>query len=188
MNAVIDGIAGEDQSDRWDVKARRIIRVRMPYSHNDQFASFQIDLIALQRIRDGYHVWNLIWEQLAPSVIQFLRRDLKLHFRDDLRRRQRLKVRESVLQNLYSEKMIAMCVSDVNCLQCLSARDNRVCQTFGLIHRKEGIDENRVVLSVDQRRRIGDPHQGLLTGRHFTVEAGTRGGKHLVAQRGCLTL
>src|SRR6267378_6838581 len=128
MNAVVDGIAGEDQTDRWDVKARRIIRVRMPYSHNDQFASFQIDLIAFQRIRDGNHVWNLIWEQLAPSVIQFLRRDLKLHFRDNLGRRQRLHVRESVLQNPQSEKMVSMGVRDVNGLQRLSARAKGICK------------------------------------------------------------
>ena len=44
MDAVVDGVAGEDQSDRWDVKARRIIRVGVPYSHNDEFVSFQIDL------------------------------------------------------------------------------------------------------------------------------------------------
>jgi hypothetical protein len=69
MNAVIDGIAGDDQSDRWNVKARRIISVGMPYSYNDQFASFQIDLIAFQRVRDGNRVWNLIREQLAPSAV-----------------------------------------------------------------------------------------------------------------------
>src|SRR3982074_1568378 len=35
MNAVIDGIAGDDQSDGWNVKTRRIISVGMPDSYND---------------------------------------------------------------------------------------------------------------------------------------------------------
>ena len=86
----------------------------MPDSYNNQFASFQINLVACQRIRDRNDVRNLIWEQLAPSAIQFFRRDLKLHFGDDLRRRQRFHVRESVLQNLYPEKMIAVSMRNIN--------------------------------------------------------------------------
>ena len=35
MNAVIDGIAGDDQFDGWNVKTRRIISVGMPDSYND---------------------------------------------------------------------------------------------------------------------------------------------------------
>jgi hypothetical protein len=52
MNAVVDGIAGGNQSDGWDVKARRIVGVRMTDVYDDQLVSFQIDLIALQRIGD----------------------------------------------------------------------------------------------------------------------------------------
>src|SRR3954469_3061026 len=117
----------------------------MPDSYNNQFASFQINLVAFQRIRDRNDVRNLIWEQLAPSAIQFFWRDLKFHFSDDLRCRQGLHAGESVLQNLYPEKMIAMCMSDINCLQRLSAFNNGVCQTVALLHSKEGINEYRVL-------------------------------------------
>src|SRR2546423_10070970 len=113
----------------------------MPDSYNNQFASFQINLVAFQRIRDRNDVRNLIREQLAPSAIQFFRRDLKLHFSDDLRCRQCFHVRKSVLQNLYSEKVIAMCMSDINRLQRLSACNNGVRQTIALLQRKEGIYE-----------------------------------------------
>jgi hypothetical protein len=46
MNAIIDGIAGDHQSDGWHMKTSRIVSVRMSDSYDDQFASFQIDLIA----------------------------------------------------------------------------------------------------------------------------------------------
>src|SRR3984893_2621170 len=161
MNAVIDGIAGGNQSNGWDVKARRIVGVCMTDFDYDQLVSFQVDLIALQRIGDRNDIRNLIWEQLTPSVIQFFRRDLKLHSGHDRGCCQCLRTRKSILQNFYSEEMIAVGMSDIDCLQRLSARNNGVCQTVALLHRKEGIYEYRVLLSVDQRRRIGHPHQGL---------------------------
>jgi hypothetical protein len=48
----IGGIAGGNQSDGWDVKARRIIGVCMTDLDYDQLVSFQVDLIALHRIGD----------------------------------------------------------------------------------------------------------------------------------------
>jgi hypothetical protein len=82
MNAVVDGIAGGNQSDGWDVKTRRIVSVRMTDVDDDQLVSFQVDLIALQRIDDRNGIRNLIWEELTPSAIQFFRRDLQLNSGD----------------------------------------------------------------------------------------------------------
>ena len=77
---------------------------------------------------------------------------------------------------------------DINCLQRLSCRNNRVSQAVALLHREEGIHKHGVLLAVDQCRRIGHPHQRFLAGRHITVEAGTGGGKHLVSQRRLLAI
>src|ERR1700733_9734801 len=75
VNAVIDNVASDYQSDGRDVKTRRIVGVCMTDSDNDQFVSFQINLIAFQRIRDGNNVWKA-WKLLTAIV----RRDLKPHF------------------------------------------------------------------------------------------------------------
>src|SRR6202035_1491018 len=112
MNAVIDGIAGGNQSNGWDVKARRIIGVCMTDFDHDQLVSFQVDLIALQRIGDRNDIRNFIWETLTPSAIQFFRRDLPLHSGDSRGCGQWFRARKSILQNFYPEEMIAMRMSD----------------------------------------------------------------------------
>src|SRR6516162_8277927 len=188
VNAVIDGIAGGNQSNGWDVKARRIIGVCMADLDDDQLVSFQIELIALQRIGDRNDIGNLIREKLTPPAIHFFRRDLQLHFGDYRGCGQCFRARKSVLQNFYPEEMIAMGMSDIDCLQRLSARNNGVCQAVGLLHGEEGIHQHRVPLSIDQSRRIGDPRQGLLAGRHIAVQARASDRKHLVLQRRRLTL
>ena len=53
---------------------------------------------------------------------------------------------------------------------------------IALLDRKEGIYEYRVLFSVDQRRRVGDPHQGFLARRHIAVQPRASDGKHLVPQ------
>jgi hypothetical protein len=98
VNAVLDNVASDYQSEGRDVKTRRIVGVCMTDSDNDQFVSFQINLIAFQRIRDGNNVWKA-WK-LLTAIVQFFRRDLKPHFRNDLPCRQCLRVWEAILQNL----------------------------------------------------------------------------------------
>src|SRR5205807_5846098 len=103
--------------DGWNVKACRIIGVCMTDSDYDQLVSFQVDFIALQRIGDRNDIRNLIWEKLTPSAIQFFRRDLQLHSGAYRGCGQCFRVRKSVLQNFYPEEMIAMGMSDIDCLQ-----------------------------------------------------------------------
>jgi hypothetical protein len=93
----------------------------MPHSDNGQFVAFQIDFVALQRSRDGDDVRNLVWEQLAPSPVQFFRRDLKLHSCDDLGCGQRFRVRKSILQDFYAKEVVPMRMGHVNRFQRLSA-------------------------------------------------------------------
>src|SRR3979409_190369 len=107
-------MAGDDQSDGWDVKARRIIGVCMTDLDYDQLVSFQVDLTALQWIGNRNDVRNLIWEKLTPSAIQFFRRDLQLHSGDYRGRGQCFRARKSILQNFYPEEMIAMGMGDID--------------------------------------------------------------------------
>src|SRR5439155_6087184 len=139
MNAVIDGIAGDDQSDGWDVKARCIISVCMSDLDYDQLVSFQVDLIALQRTGNRNDIPNLIWEKFTPSAIHSFGRDLQLHSGDYRTCGQCFRGWKSILQNFYPEEMIAMGMSDINCLQRLSARNDSIRQTVGLLHGEEGI-------------------------------------------------
>src|SRR6478672_525051 len=129
---------------------------------DDQLLPFQLDLIALKRFGDRNNIRYLIWEKLAPPAIQSFRRDLQLHSGHYRGRGQRFRVRKSIQQNFYPEEMIAVGMGDIDCLQRLSARNNGIRQPIALRHRKEGVYEYRVLLSVDERRRIGHPHQGLL--------------------------
>src|ERR1700722_20088765 len=98
MNAVVDDVASDDQSDGRDVKKGRIVGVCLTGSDNDQFVSFQFNFIAFQRIRDRNNVWKA--RKLLTPIVQSFRGDLKPHFRNNLACRKCLHVWEAILQNL----------------------------------------------------------------------------------------
>src|SRR4029077_1793018 len=91
-------------------------------------------------------------------------------------------MREMFQQWCEAEKMIAMCVGDVNCSEVLAARDDPVQQSLRLLDREKSVHEDGIPLAADERRRICHPHQLFLAGRQITSKARAPYGEHIPAQ------
>src|ERR1700720_4431068 len=93
-------------------------------------------------------------------------------------------MRKTLQQWCEAEKMIAMCVGDVNCGEVLAARDDPVQQSLRLLDREKGVDEDSVSAAVDERRRICYPHQLFLAGWQITSKTRAFNCEHIPAQVG----
>ncbi len=52
MNAVVDGVPANDQSDRRDVQTRRVGRIGPPGIHRYKLVPFQLQFIVFERLGD----------------------------------------------------------------------------------------------------------------------------------------
>src|SRR5467141_3879429 len=93
-------------------------------------------------------------------------------------------MRKTFQQWCEAEKMIAMCVGDVNCGEVLAARDDPVQQSLRLLDREKGVDEDSVSVAMDERRRICHPHQLFLAGWRITSKTRAPYCEHIPAQAG----
>src|SRR5258708_21512164 len=93
-------------------------------------------------------------------------------------------MRKTLQQLCEAEKMIAMCVGDVNCGEVLAARDDPVQQSLRLLDREKGVYKDSVSAAVDERRRICHPHQLFLAGWQITSKARAPYCEHIPAQAG----
>src|SRR6476660_6176802 len=93
-------------------------------------------------------------------------------------------MRETLQQWREAEKMIAMCVGDVNCGEVLAACDGPVQQSLRLLRREKSVHEDSVSFAVDERRRICHPHQLFLPGWQITSKARAPYCEHIPAQAG----
>src|ERR1700731_992819 len=93
-------------------------------------------------------------------------------------------MRETLQQWREAEKMIAMCVGDVNCGKVLAARDDPVQQSLRLLRCEKSVHEDSVSLAVDERRRICDPHQLFFAGWQITSKTGAPYCEYIPAQAG----
>src|SRR5882762_1862186 len=93
-------------------------------------------------------------------------------------------MREALQQWCEAEKMIAMCVGDVNCGEVLAARDDPVQQSLRLLDREKSVHQDGISLAADERRRIRHPHQLFLAGWQITREARAPYCEHIPAQAG----
>src|SRR6266446_10410570 len=93
------------------------------------------------------------------------------HGVDDLGRRDRPCVRETLEKRCKAEEMIAMSVGDIDVGEVLAARDDPLQQCLRLRGREKGVHENGVAFTVDESRRIRHPHQRFLAGWQIAAEA-----------------
>src|ERR1700674_2025602 len=93
-------------------------------------------------------------------------------------------MREMFQQWCEAEKMIAMCVGDVNCSEVLAARHDPAQQSLRLFDREKSVHEDGISLAADERRRICHPHQLFLAGWQITSEARAPYCEHIPAQAG----
>src|ERR1700731_1022552 len=91
-------------------------------------------------------------------------------------------MRETLQKWCEAEKMIAVCVGDVNCGEVLAARDDPVQQSLRLLDREKGVHKDSVSAAVDECRRICHPHQLFLAGWQITSEARAFNCEHIPAQ------
>src|SRR5580700_11733244 len=93
-------------------------------------------------------------------------------------------VRKTLQQWGEAEKMIAMCVGDVNCGEVLTARDDPAQQSLRLLDREKSVHEDGISLAADERRRICHPHQLFLAGWQITSKTRAPYREHIPAQAG----
>src|SRR6202043_3371075 len=93
-------------------------------------------------------------------------------------------MRETLQQWCEAEKMIAMCVGDVDCGEVLATRDDPIEQSQQLLDCEKSVHEASVSLAVDERLRICHPHQLFPAGWQITSEARAPYGEHIPAQVG----
>src|ERR1700674_3655213 len=91
-------------------------------------------------------------------------------------------MREMFQQWCEAEKMIAMCVGDVNCSEVLAARHDPAQQSLRLFDREKSVHEDGIALAADERRRICYPHQLFLAGWQITSEARAPYCEHIPGQ------
>src|SRR3984893_17307222 len=107
-----------------------------------------------------------------------------MHGLDDLGCRDCPGMRETLQQWREAEKMIAMCVGDVNCGEVLAACDDPVQQSLRLLRREKSVHEDSVSFAVDECRRICHPHQLFLAGWQITSKTRAPYCEHIPAQAG----
>src|ERR1700736_2106629 len=93
-------------------------------------------------------------------------------------------MRKMLQQWCEAEKMIAMCVGDVNRGEVLTARHDPAQQSLRLLDREKSVHEDGISLAADERRRICHPHQLFLAGWQITSEVRAPYGEHIPAQAG----
>src|SRR5467141_3114022 len=91
-------------------------------------------------------------------------------------------MRKTLQQWCEAEKMIAMCVGDVNCGEVLAARDDPAQQSLRLLDREKGVHEDSVSVAADERRRICHPHQLFLASWQITSKTRAPYCEHIPAQ------
>src|SRR4030081_3715026 len=95
------------------------------------------------------------------------------HGLDDLGCRDRFGARETLEKRYKAKEVIAMSVGDIDLGEVLAARDDPIQQSLRLLGREKGVHENGVAFTVDECRRIRDPHQPFLAGWQIAAEART---------------
>src|SRR5579864_977833 len=114
VHIVVGGIARNDEPDRWDIQACRLIRVGMAEFHNDQFLSFQINYIPLKFLRDHQVVRNLSWECRLPTLRQPLRGRILAHDLHDLGCRKSCSIWKSLKKSADPKPMVSVAMRDVD--------------------------------------------------------------------------
>src|ERR1700730_2810615 len=130
-----------------------------------ELLSFPFELATLKDLRRSETFWDLAREARLPEALHKLRRDLVMHRLDHLGGRDCFCVRKVISKQLKAEVMVAVGVSDIDCDQVLSARDNPLEQVLRVVRGKKGIDQHCIATAVDERYRVGHPCQMFFTRR-----------------------
>src|ERR1700693_1813411 len=91
-------------------------------------------------------------------------------------------MRKTLQQWCEAEKMIAMCVGDVNRGEVLAARNDPAQHSLRLLDREKSVHEDGISLAADERRRICHPHQLFLAGWQIASKTRAPYCEHIPAQ------
>src|SRR4029077_15526769 len=122
MDAVVDDVAGDNQSDRRDVQACGVSRIGSPRIDRDKLAPLQLQLVSFERLSNQKAVRNIAGKKATPEVVDPGRRELFPHGPDDLRRRERFGARETRQKRCETKEMIAVAMGDIDWGEVLAAR------------------------------------------------------------------
>src|SRR5206468_9276207 len=113
MDVVVGGVARDDEADRRDMQAGRMVRVGVAELHDAQFAPFQLDYISLQLFRDHQVLGNLAWECRSPGSAEGLRRRILAHHLDRVGRRHDAGIWKPLEKGANATPMVSMAMSNV---------------------------------------------------------------------------
>ena len=69
MDAIVDDVAGNDQSDRGDVQARGVSRIGSPRINRDKLVPLQLQIVSFERLGNQKAVRNLAGKKPTPEVV-----------------------------------------------------------------------------------------------------------------------
>src|SRR5271156_6835780 len=111
MDAIVDDVAG---NNRGDVQARGVSRIGSPRINWDELEPLQLQIVSFERLSNQKAVRNIAGKKATPEVVDPGWRELFPHGPNDLGRRDRLGVWETLQKRCEAEEMIAVAVGDID--------------------------------------------------------------------------
>jgi hypothetical protein len=68
LRAVINGVARDDETERWDVKACGVIGICVPDIQRNDRIPFKAKRASVERLGSDKTIWNLPWESSPPTL------------------------------------------------------------------------------------------------------------------------
>ena len=99
MRAVVDGVARDDETDRWHVKACGVVGVCMPNLHGDDRVAFKAEGPIIERLGRDETIWDLSWKSSLP-ILNGIGCECSMHALDHLRQCDCAGRRKAVAQKL----------------------------------------------------------------------------------------
>jgi hypothetical protein len=66
MRAIVDGVACDDETDRWDVKASSVISICVADVQGDYRVAFKTECAAVKRLGSDKMIWDLSRKRSLP--------------------------------------------------------------------------------------------------------------------------
>src|SRR3984893_1258645 len=119
-----------------------------------------------------------------PKCSERLWRCLLAHHLNHIRPRNKAGTRKSLQDCTGAKEMIAVAMGGVDRRQILSAREDPIRQCARLLDRNRGVDQDRVALPRNQRRRNRRPRPFLFTWSHIARDSGYAGRQEDIPPQG----
>ena len=153
MDVVVGGIPGDDQADRRDMQAGRVVGVGMPEVDDHEVVALEIDHLIREGVGDHEVMRDLAGKQMVPEGRDDLWRRLLAHVLDHGGSGEGSRVGKAVEDDAEAKEVVTVAVGDVDRCQVLPGCGDPCCESVGLVGGHEGVDQDGVPFARDQSRR-----------------------------------